>query len=72
VNNPYVRVELLDATNTWVVVVPVRGTQYESAVAAASEALGMFITSLVRDSEAVERNLCIFRDIQLKHEERKK
>jgi hypothetical protein len=55
VSEPFIRMELVDGTNTWVTVMPIRNIHDAEQVA--GQAYTMFFASLVRDDEAVRRHL---------------
>jgi hypothetical protein len=60
VSEPFVRVELVDGTNTWVTVVPVRRTlpkPSEGVILAAADAAGLFIRSIADSGEVVALHL---------------
>lgn len=63
---PYVRIELVDGTNTWITVCPVelnwaKDQEHYGAEEAAAVAFGGFLRNLILDQKAVSRHLRKFK-----------
>lgn len=59
---PYIKIELVDGTGTWVTVVPITSAspRHYGVILAAGEAAAMFIASLSRDAEVLDERLSRF------------
>lgn len=59
---PFIRVELVDGTNTWITYAPLRQLDHVGAEMTAGEVFAHFVSNLARQREAVDEHLRPFRE----------